>query len=65
LEYQTEGQIHAINSYKPFREAKCRSIYDIFCLYDSMEGRALAAESRLAEPAPAVTSEERKQYNGK
>jgi len=33
-----------IKSYKPFRE--CRSIHDIFCLYDSMEGRALAAEER-------------------
>lgn len=25
------------------------SIYSVFCVYDSMEGRALAAEHRLAE----------------
>jgi len=49
LEYQVEGQIHAIHSYKPFREANCRTIYDIFCLYDSMEGRALAAEEKVTK----------------
>lgn len=35
-----------LHSYKPFRE--CRSVYDVFCVYDSMEGRALAAEERVA-----------------
>lgn len=45
LEYQVDSQKGAIHSYKPFRQ--CHSIYDVFCLYDSMEGRALAAEERL------------------
>ena len=44
LEEQIGTQESQIKSYKPFRE--CRSIHDIFCLYDSMEGRALAAEER-------------------
>jgi len=47
LEHQVHSQQSAVQGYKPFRE--CRSIYDVFCLYDSMEGRALAAEERLAE----------------
>ena len=42
LEYQVDSQESVIRSYKPFRN--CRSIHDVFCLYDSMEGRALAAE---------------------
>lgn len=46
LEYQVDSQEGAIKSYKPFRE--CHSIYEVFCLYDSMEGRALAAEEKLA-----------------
>lgn len=36
-------------SYGPFR--KCKTIQDVFNLYDSMEGRALAAEERVAEIA--------------
>ncbi len=44
LEGMVGTQESQIKSYKPFRE--CRSIHDIFCLYDSMEGRALAAEER-------------------
>ncbi len=44
LEYKVHSQESAIKSYKPFRE--CRSINEIFCLYDSMEGRVLAAEER-------------------
>jgi hypothetical protein len=44
LEGQIGTQESQIRSYKPFKD--CRSIYDIFCLYDSMEGRALAAEER-------------------
>lgn len=47
LEYQVNAIPHAIKSYKPFRG--CSTIYDVFCVYDSMEGRALAAEQRLAE----------------
>lgn len=35
------GQIH---SYRVFRE--CQSVQDVFNLFDSMEGRALAAEER-------------------
>jgi hypothetical protein len=37
-----------LNSYAPFRG--CKSIKEVFDIYDSMEGRALAAEERLAEP---------------
>ncbi len=33
-----------IQSYRPFR--KCESLQDVFNVYDSMEGRALAAEER-------------------
>lgn len=35
----------AMHGYKPFRT--CNSINEVFFLYDSMEGRALAAEERL------------------
>src|ERR1700730_6872585 len=41
LEYQVDSIPQQIKSYKPFRG--CNSIYDVFCVYDSMEGRALAA----------------------
>lgn len=34
----------AMQGYKPF--AKCRSINEVFFVFDSMEGRALAAEER-------------------
>lgn len=34
-----------IQSYRPFR--KCETLQDVFNIYDSMEGRALAAEERL------------------
>ena len=47
LQYQADLIISQIKSYKPFRD--CSSIYDVFCVYDSMEGRALAAEQRLVE----------------
>lgn len=47
LTYQVDGIPSAIKSYKPFRN--CNTIYDVFCIYDSMEGRALAAEQRLAQ----------------
>ena len=33
-----------IQSYRPFR--KCETLQDVFNVYDSMEGRALAAEER-------------------
>lgn len=46
LEYQVESQEDCMKSYKPFKH--CRSIHDIFCLYDSMEGRALAAEQKCS-----------------
>lgn len=50
LEYQV-GLLYnkEFNGYKPFREAKVTSVYEAFCLYDSMEGRALAAEEKLRE----------------
>lgn len=38
-----------LRSYKPFRE--CKSIQDVFNVYDSMEGRALAAEESFNEIA--------------
>ena len=44
LEYQLDSQEGAIRSYKPFKD--CRSINDVFFVYDFMEGRALAAEER-------------------
>lgn len=48
LEYQVELLYNKdFSGYKPFREAKVTSVYEAFCLYDSMEGRALAAEERL------------------
>lgn len=47
LEYQVNSQTSYISSYKAF--AGCRSITDIFHLYDTMEGRALAAEEKLAQ----------------
>jgi hypothetical protein len=46
LEYQVESIPSQIKSYKPFRG--CNSIYDVFCVYDSMEGRAITAEGKLA-----------------
>lgn len=45
LEYQVNPQQGAIQSYKPFRQ--CRSINEVFFVYDSMEGRALAAEEQV------------------
>ncbi len=47
LEYQVESIQQQIKSYKPFRG--CSSIYEVFCVFDSMEGRALAAEEQLKE----------------
>jgi len=45
LELRVDGQLSEIQSYQPFRA--CRSIREIFCLYDSVEGRAIAAEEEL------------------
>lgn len=53
LEYQVESIPQQIKSYKPFRG--CNSIYDVFCVFDSMEGRALAAEERLKEIEAGVS----------
>jgi len=47
LECRVESMTAAMQSYKPFRE--CRSINDVFFVFDSMEGRAIAAESVRAE----------------
>jgi hypothetical protein len=44
LEYQVGGQESEIKSCKPFKD--CRSIRDIFNVYDSMEGKYLAAKER-------------------
>jgi hypothetical protein len=62
LEYQVESQLSVIHGYKPF--SHCNSIYDVFCLFDSMEGRALTAEERLrafindSASAPVASSAE-------
>lgn len=45
-EHRVSSLILDIHSYKAFKG--CNSIRDVFNLYDSMEGRALAAEERLA-----------------
>ncbi len=37
-----------IQSYRPFR--KCETLQDVYFVYDSMEGRALAAEERAGIP---------------
>jgi hypothetical protein len=37
----------SMHSFKPFQ--KCNSINQVFFVYDSMEGRALAAEEKLRE----------------
>ncbi len=47
LEYRLEGQLSEIHSFKPFRS--CDTIHQVFNVYDSMEGRALAAEERNNE----------------
>lgn len=52
LEYQVGTHLHSIQSYAPFR--KCTSIYEVFCLYDTMEGKALAAAERERELVEAV-----------
>jgi hypothetical protein len=49
LEYQIDSIPQQIKSYKPFRQ--CNSIYDVFCVFDSMEGRALAAEEKVCGAA--------------
>jgi hypothetical protein len=46
IEYQVEGQLSEIHSFAPFR--KCSSIREVFHVYDSMEGRALAAEEAIS-----------------
>jgi hypothetical protein len=53
LEYQVNSQEGCIKSYKPFRD--CHSIHEVFCLYDSMEGRALAAEEANKPAHPPIT----------
>lgn len=47
LECKVQSVTTAMQSYKPFRE--CRSINDVFFLFDSMEGRAIAAEEQLQQ----------------
>jgi len=45
LEYQLQPHRSVFKGYKPFRD--CCSVHDVFCVYDSMEGRALAAEEKV------------------
>jgi uncharacterized coiled-coil protein SlyX len=47
LEYRIHGIVSEIKSFKPFRD--CESIHQVFHVYDSMEGRMLVAEEKLAE----------------
>jgi len=47
LEYRIHGIVSEIKSFKPFRN--CESIHQVFYVYDSMEGRMLVAEEKLAE----------------
>ncbi len=47
LTYQVDGFAASLRSYKPFRE--CSSMYEVFCAYDSTEGRAIAAEKNASE----------------
>lgn len=44
-----------LRSYAPFRD--CRDIREVFNIYDSMEGRALAAEERLENVKKAISYE--------
>lgn len=53
LQFQVDSHESQIRSYKPFRE--CSSIYEVFCLYDSMEGRAMAAEDILRSVSAPTT----------
>lgn len=55
LEIQVQSQETVIKGYKPFRN--CSTIYEVFCLYDSMEGRALAAEERNANENPVEAAD--------
>lgn len=45
----------AMHSFKPFK--KCDSINEIFFLYDSMEGRALASEEREQQLVNLINNE--------
>lgn len=53
LEYQV-GLLYNkdFSGYKPFLEAGVTSVYEAFCVYDSMEGRALLAEQKLRDLEP-------------
>jgi len=55
LEYQVSTHAGIFSNYRPFRN--CTNMYEVFCVYDSMEGRALAAEEKVA--AQMGTEEER------
>lgn len=47
LEFQLGLDHQRFNGYKPFRDAGVTSVVEAFQLYDSMEGRALAAEEKV------------------
>lgn len=55
LEYRVHAEQQSIRSYKPFKA--CSSINDVFFVYDSMEGRALANQER-AEAAELALAKE-------
>lgn len=52
LECEVGSLSTAMTSWKPFRD--CHSMKDVFDVYDSMEGRALAAEWKIAHPGESL-----------
>ncbi len=54
LEDRLNSAENSIRQYKPFKN--CNSSWDVFCKYDSMEGRALAAEKRERVLVDAVNN---------
>ena len=52
LEERLDSAENSIRQYKPFKD--CHSAWAVFSVYDSMEGRALAAEEREKELVEAL-----------
>lgn len=54
LEERLDSAENSIRQYKPFKD--CHSAWAVFSVYDSMEGRALAAEEREKVLVEAVNN---------
>ena len=54
LEFQLGLDNQRFNGYKPFRDNHVTSVVEAFQLYDSMEGRALAAEDKVRNLTTAL-----------